>query len=259
MLNGLFWVLSAGLTALTLALRSLSLWWALLLLPGYYLAVGAAFLILLLAVTPCLPKRHTFSPACRRLLVWAIRWVLPFLGCQVRAEGLERLPEEPFLLVGNHVSNLDPLVAMAALSDRKLAFVSKPENFRYPVAGPLMRCSGFLPIDRENARHAAATIHRAADAIGQGLCMGIYPEGTRNKSGQGLLPFHAGSFKIAKYAHCPIAVVTVQYVRTGFPGFRRVHFQVAQVMDTAFVEENRTDTLCARARDIMEQAMDSSQ
>ena len=78
--------------------------------------------------------------------------------------------------------------------------------------------------------------------------MGIYPEGTRSKSGV-LLPFHAGSFKIAALADCPVAVAALQMEKglLGLP--RRVDIAVVDVMDESFVRENKTDALANRARE----------
>lgn len=256
MLTGLFCILSAAATALTYGLHTeLSLWWIPGLLIGYYLAVCVTYIVVLLLFTLCLPRRDGYSPFCRWLLVWSIRWALPFLRCRMRVEGLEKLPDEPFLLVGNHVSNLDPMLAIAAMPRRRLAFVSKPENFRYPIAGALIRHAAFLAIDRENPRNAVATIHQAAQTVQQGICMGIYPEGTRNKSGEGLLPFHAGSFKIAKLAHCPIVVAAVQYGRPGVLGFKRAQVTIQEVLDTAYVDSHRTDALSARTREILSESL----
>ena len=39
--------------------------------------------------------------------------------------------------------------------------------------------------------------------------MAIYPEGTRSKSDQ-LLPFHAGSFKIAQKANVPLVISSIR-------------------------------------------------
>ena len=88
-----------------------------------------------------------------------------------------------------------------------LAFVSKPSNMRKFVIGPFVRRCCFLPIDRENARNALTTINAAAGLIRSHVCsFAIYPEGTRSKSGE-LLPWHAGSLKIAQKANIPAETV----------------------------------------------------
>ncbi|MBO5693365.1 MAG: hypothetical protein J6R74_05445, partial [Tidjanibacter sp.] len=56
-----------------------------------------------------------------------------------------------------------------------------------------------------------------------------------------LLPFHAGSFKIAKLVGCPVAVVTVRYEKGGLlPWNKRAYLQVVDVMDENFVAESNT-------------------
>ncbi len=261
MLNGILWLVSGVAAVLVLVLcPAVAVYWAPALLMGGYVAAGALYVVALFVFTLCLPKKAPEKPRCLclSLLELSCRWVLPFLRCRLETEGLEGLPEEPFLLVGNHRSNLDPIVTVAALSRRRMAFVSKPENFRYPVAGPLIRHCGFLALDRENVRHAVATIQQAAHTIRElGLPMGIYPEGTRNKTEDLLLPFHAGSFKIAKKAACPIAVVTVSYGKPGFLGFRRVRLSLAGVLDRETVVRERTDGLSELARGMMEKALNA--
>jgi 1-acyl-sn-glycerol-3-phosphate acyltransferase len=172
----------------------------------------------------------------------------------VHISGVDKLPKTtPFLLVCNHLSNLDPLVTLAALRGFDLAFVSKPENFKIPLAGPIMRNASFLPIDRENPRNAVSTIKQAAKQIAErSLCMGIYPEGTRNKTKEKLLPFHNGSFKIATTAKCPIAVLTLRYEKGTLPHTRHAHLQVIEVLNADYVSENRTDAIGARVLSLIE-------
>ena len=112
--------------------------------------------------------------------------------------------------MSNHRSNFDPMVQWWVLRRWPLAFVSKPSNMRKFVIGPFVRRCCFLPIDRENARNALTTINAAANLIRAHVCsFAIYPEGTRSKSGE-LLPWHAGSLKIAQKANVPIVVGTVE-------------------------------------------------
>ena len=81
--------------------------------------------------------------------------------------------------------------------------------------------------------------------------MAIYPEGTRNKSGVGLLPFHAGSFKIAKLAKCPVVVMTLRYEKRGL--LRHATLDILEVMSETYVAENNTAAMSDRARTLMEE------
>ena len=49
----------------------------------------------------------------------------------------------------------------------------------------------------------------AIELVKDGYSICIYPEGTRNKTEEDMLPFHEGSFKIATKSGCPIIPVTM--------------------------------------------------
>ncbi len=220
---------------------TLSLWWLLPILVGAYATLAILELtgLLLFAIAT---KRSAPSKARRlfyRICSHTAEWICLLCGTHVTVEGTDKLPTgSPFLLVSNHLSNLDPLVTMAALRGWELPFVSKPENFKIPFAGAIMKNAGFLPIDRENPRNAVASIKQAATNITtRELNMGIYTEGTRNKNRVGLLPFHNGSLKIATTAKCPIAVATLRYEK------RTAHIKIVNVLDAAYVTANRTDAI----------------
>lgn len=136
--------------------------------------------------------------------------VMKMLRIKVKVTGEEKLPENTrFLIVSNHRSNFDPIVTWYAFKAHKLAFVSKPENFKVPMYGRIIRKCCFLPIDRSDARKAMGTVNSAAELLKSGeVSVGIYPEGTRNTAEE-LLPFHNGVFKIAKKAKAPIVVMSV--------------------------------------------------
>lgn len=102
------------------------------------------------------------------------------------------------MFVGNHRSNFDPIIEWLVLKPWDIAFISKGENFKIPFFGRIIRKCCFMPIDRENPRKALRTINKASDLLQSGeVSIGVYPEGTRSKTGE-LLPFHDGVFHIAK-------------------------------------------------------------
>lgn len=204
--------------------------------------------VLFLAVCALLVRKdRTYtadSPFYRFLLDGATAFTVKLLGIHVHANGLAHLPPEGrYLLVGNHRSNFDPILTWYALKEENLAFISKPENFRIPIFGRIIRKCCFLPIDRENPRNAVKTIQAAAELLEKGeVSVGVYPEGTRSKEGK-LLPFHNGVFKIAKKAGTPIVVVAIQGTEQIHKNvFRRrsdVQLTVAQVIPAEQVAQSR--------------------
>lgn len=257
MITAIFCSLAAAATAvLYITCSTLSFWWLLPIFVGSYIALSVAYLLLLLLVSWCLPPQEgqKHKEWARVTIVHTVAWVLGLFRMQVDVRGAEILPQDrPFLLVGNHLSNFDPLVTLAALHTHRLAFVSKPENMKIILAGRFIRCASFLSIDRDNPRNAVTTIHQAAEFItDRGLCMGIYPEGTRSKTGE-LLEFRSGAFKIAKLAKCPIAVISLQYGKRRWPlGVKPIRLQVITVLDEAYVEENRTNTISDHVRELIQ-------
>ena len=131
---------------------------------------------------------------------------------RVKTSGTEKLPDTPFLLVGNHQSVFDPMIEMLVLRKHNLAFVSKKENIAIPFGGKYMIAGGCISLDRENNRSAAGAISSAADSIKSGrFSMGIYPEGKTNRKPKEvrLLPFHSGSFRIASKSEAPIVIAVI--------------------------------------------------
>ncbi len=136
-------------------------------------------------------------------LFWAI-------NIHVRVRGASKLPKEKVLYLNNHISNFDPM-AMLASFRHPLVAVTKPENMKFPIAGPFVKMAGFIPINRENPVEGIKSIERASQYLKENLAdVNICPEGTRNKTDQLLLEFHAGSFRAAMDVKAPIAVVCVK-------------------------------------------------
>ena len=134
--------------------------------------------------------------------------VLFFARVKIVKKGVD-LPEGRFLIVGNHRSNLDPIVSWYKFRKKNISYISKPQNLKIPFYGAIVRRCCFLAIDRESARNAVTTIEKAADLLKNDVVsIGVYPEGTRSKTCR-LLKFHNGLFKIAQKAEVPIVVVFV--------------------------------------------------
>ena len=167
--------------------------------------------------------------------------------------------DQRFLLVCNHRTCVDPLIIMDKLRKYNISFISKPSNMEMPFAGRIAYGAGFLPIDRENNRNALKTILTAADYIKRDICsMAVYPEGTRSRTNE-LLPFHAGSFKIAQKAGCPLVICSVWGVeKLRFWRYIKgndVYLKVLDVLSAEKVKAMSTGELADYSRNIIEESL----
>ena len=196
------------------------------------------------------------SPFYRFLLESATAVAIKLLRIRVHISGIEKIPkDEKVLFVCNHRSNYDPLITWCVRNKWKIAFVSKPENFKVPFFGRIIRKCCFLPIDRENPRKAIVTINKAAKLLKkQEVSVGIYPEGTRSKNCR-LLPFHNGVFKIAQKAEAPIVVLSITGTekiskRTPFQ-HTDVYLDVLEVFPSENIKELKTEMIGMMVRHLI--------
>ena len=221
---------------------ALSYWWLLPILIACFVAANLVYVLLMFVCTwfagPNKMYTH-ISPFYHALTMALDGWILALCRVKIHVTGLEKVPTDTeYLFVSNHRSNFDPMVQWWVLRRWRLAFVSKPSNMRKFVIGPFVRRCCFLPIDRENARNALTTINAAANLIRAHVCsFAIYPEGTRSKSGK-LLPWHAGSLKIAQKANVPIVICSLVNSRAILRNMFRKHTEVwLDVLDVIPAEE----------------------
>ena len=234
----------------------LGIWWALLICLGTFVAVNLLFVIFWYAVALTAGSTSPVenqSAICRRGCAIIAEWLCSWGRVHCVVSGQDLLPQDDrFLWVCNHRSAFDPVVTADRLRDCNIAFLSKPSNMDLPGISRLAWGSCFLAIDRENDREALKAILKAADFLKRGVCsIGLYPEGTRTKTGK-LLPFHAGSFKIAQRGNAPIVVAAIQgteNVGKNFP-FRRtvVNLDILELIPAEKVKGMNTQDLSAYCR-----------
>jgi len=109
--------------------------------------------------------------------------VIPFLLllARFRIRDGEKLPREgAFVLSPNHYSNLDPVTTgyLVWKLGRVPRFLAKASLFRVPVVGPILRATGQIPVERRGSAQTGQPLAAAADLVGDGLAVIIYPEGT---------------------------------------------------------------------------------
>ena len=201
--------------ALSLAVAAVfahSILQGLLLFVGAFLGLLLLHVLVLALASLFVDKKNPnpkFFPFYRKLSILSVGPMLQAGRVRVELVGAEKLPAGGFLLVGNHRSDFDPITAMWALRKRGLTFVTKKENVDIPVGGRIIVGSGCLSLDRSDDKQGLMVIRQAVRRIRAGDAIGIYPEGTRSKTGE-LLPFRVGCFKAAQWAKCPLVVLKVE-------------------------------------------------
>lgn len=111
----------------------------------------------------------------------------------VRFEGRENIPEEGgALVVCNHRFAKDPVVLAHAFSRRQLFFMSKAEWFENKPLGLLLGALGAFPVNRGEGDFGA--IDHAVELVKEGHLLGIFPEGTRNRTGGPMKPKSGAAF-----------------------------------------------------------------
>ena len=115
--------------------------------------------------------------------------------------------EGTFIIMMNHSSFLDvflfPLIPRGAYTG-----LTAVENFKYPVFSSLIRRLKAIPIERNNIQQAIQSIERAQDVLGEGVHIGILPEGTRTITGK-MLPLKKGGFHMAVNTRTSIVPVGI--------------------------------------------------
>ena len=140
--------------------------------------------------------------------IWArgILWVGGVKLDITRAPGLDKTP---CVFVGNHQSALDiPILIAACAPDFDVRFMAKESLFKIPFMGWGIAGNGFIPIRRENARHAAETFKRIAAKNSNAFSYIVFPEGTRTPDGH-IQEFKRGAIALIAQLHRPLVPVTL--------------------------------------------------
>ena len=107
-------------------------------------------------------------------------WFGTILGTKVI--GLENIPKDgAFILTANHVSNWDPPF-LGTFMGREVCYMGKEELFKNPIMAAICRGLHVFPVKRGAADKTA--IKTAVKILKDGKCLGIFPEGTRSKTGK---------------------------------------------------------------------------
>ena len=133
--------------------------------------------------------------------------------------GKENIPEEgAILIVGNHKHVYDQCLTIVA-TKRVIHYMAKREYFDSKMAW-FFKATGCISVDRSKKDNEA--VNKAIDILNQGGAIGLFPEGTRNKTDKLLLPFKYGTVSMAQKTNATI----VPFGITGDYKFRSKNLKI---------------------------------
>ena len=141
------------------------------------------------------------------------------VGMDVKVIGIENIPNEAVVFMGNHSSILDIAVLLDTIK-RDVGFIAKKEMRKVPVFSFWIEKNKSLFLDREDAREGVKIINKGVEQIKEGISMVIFPEGTRGNGGEPA-EFKKGSMKLATKAKAPIVPFSISGTYESFEKTRR--------------------------------------
>ena len=232
MLLNLIYVLSAlsaaGLCAAADGFSTLAWLWILPLgfAGSFLLSLGVCFLVIWVSEKRTDPNADFDSddPYIRGIIRWYAPAIFRLLGCKIETSGTEKLPKDGrFLLVSNHLADLDPGIFFTVFPDDQLSFIAKKEVRDMPIIGTLMRRILCQFVNRENDREALKTILRCIAILKEKKSnVAVFPEGKKSTDRYLLHHFRPGVFKMAQKAQVPIVVCTLQGTQNILPNAKKL-------------------------------------
>ena len=120
-------------------------------------------------------------------------WMFPIaqllrLRYLIRVTGRQNVAPGPAILIGNHLSLLDPVLVGVANRFR-IAFFTKIEVYER-FGAFFFRWSGQIPLRRGDEESTRWSLRMGAQCVSDGCKLSIYPEGTRSSDGRTLHRLH---------------------------------------------------------------------
>ncbi|MCM3566771.1 1-acyl-sn-glycerol-3-phosphate acyltransferase [Neobacillus mesonae] len=101
---------------------------------------------------------------------------------RVQVIGRGNLPKDGgILLCSNHIHNFDPII-VGISAPRPIYYMAKEEIFRVPVLGGIVRKCNAFPVKRGMSDREA--LRKGLSVLKEGHVLGLFPEGTRSKTGE---------------------------------------------------------------------------
>ena len=107
----------------------------------------------------------------------------------------------PVIFCGNHIHLMDQCLPIL-VTKRPIHYMAKIEYFQNPKTKWFFKMVGCIPVNR--SIHDANAKNLAIEVLENNYALGLFPEGTRNKTKELLQPFKFGAVSMAKKTNATI-------------------------------------------------------
>ncbi len=162
----------------------------------------------------------------------------------------EKVKDGACVLVGNHYRIWD-IVHMACTTREKVHFITKKELYKNKFLAHLCDIVEAIPVSRDG--QDAKAVMTALRYLKNGDKISMFPEGTRNRTDEDLLPLKGGAAMFAIKAKAPVYPVMCPH-KTRL--FRRTKILVGDPIDlSAFYDRRLTAEDYEEAEEIIREKM----
>lgn len=171
---------------------------------------------------------------------------------KVETVGIDNVPTTGgVLLCTNHISNLDPIL-VGVTSPRPVHFMAKEEIFKVPILKQILPKLNAFPVRRGAGDKQA--LRSGINVLKEGHVLGVFPEGTRIKTGQ----LGKGLSGVGFFALRTDAQVVPSAVIGPYKFFGRVTIIYGEPIDLHELKENKasakevTDVIMGKIQELLD-------
>lgn len=142
---------------------------------------------------------------------------------RVKAHIQGKMDLDAQILILNHQSFMD-VMYFEAVHPKDLCWVAKKELGEVPFYGHALKAPKMILINRESKKELMHLLKEAKERLDGGRVLCIFPEGTRSKGGEKLLPFKTGAQLLVEHFGLRVQPVVLCGTRKNF-NFEKLEFE----------------------------------
>lgn len=189
-----------------------------------------------------MPFDERYKRKYERFIIWSVRGISLFcrLLFPLSIMGKKNLDQiKPAIYICNHRSALDIILCYCILGAIPARFLAKSDIRWYHF---LQRKAGTIFVDRGNWKSRMAAKNKMLHTLLHGGNVLLYPEGTRNRTQQVMLPFRYSAVAMAQITGCPIVPIVIRKIE------KRYCVQIASPEYICEIDDVETKTLEIREK-----------